>query len=273
MNGYIIYASEDVNKNRAYIDMHVNKFRENGITLKVRTLEQINKSDNIDFIINRSRSFEISEAFERKRITVFNSSRVTRIANNKGETYKFLKEIVPFMPVKYNDEIITSFINRDACEIGYPFVLKSCSGHGGSKVFMISNDEEMQEAVEEIGVEKFVVQQCCSDLGKDMRVYIIGNRIVASMLRSSNESFKSNFSLGGKVEKYELNDEEKSYIERIVNKISLDFGAIDFTFHNGKAVFNEIEDAAGSRMLYQNTDIDIVELQVEYMIDKLKQKA
>ena len=32
-------------------------------------------------------------------------------------------------------------------------------------------------------------------------------------------------------------------VKQILNKFKIDYGGIDFTFHNGKAVFNEIEDA------------------------------
>ena len=50
-------------------------------------------------------------------------------------------------------------------------------------------------------------------------------------------------------------------------------GAIDFIFNNGQAAFNEIEDAAGARMLYSISDIDIVKMQVEYMMKELKKSC
>ena len=74
------------------------------------------------------------------------------------------------------------------------------------------------------------MQQCCSDLGRDVRVYIIGNKIIKAVLRTSTESFKSNYSLGGKVQEYTLNNEEKAMVERIVDKLPLDYAGIDFTF-------------------------------------------
>ena len=51
--------------------------------------------------------------------------------------------------------------------------------------------------------------------------------------------------------------------------LPMDFAAIDFIFNNGQAAFNEIEDAAGARMLYSISDIDIVKMQVEYMIKEV----
>ena len=186
----------------------------------------------------------------------FNSSIVTDIANDKVKTYEFLKGVVPFLPVRCEGKEIYSEIEGN--DFVYPYVLKSCSGHGGSQVFMVANNDERQEAINQLNGDKYLIQQCCSDLGKDVRVYILNNEIVAAVLRTSTKSFKSNYSLGGNVQLYKLNDEEKNMVEHILEKLHLDYAGIDFTFHNGKAVFNEIEDAVGARMLYQVSDIDIV---------------
>lgn len=58
-------------------------------------------------------------------------------------------------------------------------------------------------------------------------------------------------------------------VKQILNKFQIDYGGIDFTFHNGKAVFNEIEDAVGARMLYSVCDIDIAKLFVDYIIGEI----
>ena len=178
--------------------------------------------------------------------------------------------MVPFLAVKYGNEIIESKIENKGFE--YPYVIKSCSGHGGSQVFLVNNRKEEEQAVKAMNGQEYVVQQCCSDLGRDVRVYIIGNKIIKAVLRTSTESFKSNYSLGGKVQEYTLNNEEKAMVERIVDKLPLDYAGIDFTFHNGKAVFNEIEDAVGARMLYQVSDIDIVEMYIKYILEKLSKE-
>lgn len=270
MRGYILYSKADADKNKAYIDMHIDKFKKVGIELELIIIEEKQNMEVPDFVINRSRNYKVAQSFEEKGARVFNSSKVTEIANNKGKTYNYLKDIVPFMPVSYRGKSIKSQVNTETEKIEYPYVMKSCSGHGGSQVFMVNSDTEKEEALQAMGNDEYIIQQCCSDLGRDVRIYIVGNEIVAAMLRTSANSFKSNYSLGGNVERYELNDLEKSYVNKIVEKLPLDFAAIDFTFHNNNAVFNEIEDAAGSRMLYANTDIDIVELQVKYILSKLK---
>ena len=301
MTGWIIYSSEDVKKNRRFIEMISENFLPHHVEMQLIVLagkkeavtegsvrqhfengdwnvrviygpEEINCFETPDFAINRSRMSEISAILEEKGVRVFNSEAVTRITNDKAKTYEFLKGVVPFMPVIYEGKYISSDCDgyRDACglnrDFAYPYVIKSCRGHGGNQVFMIKNSREENEALREIQGEKYLRQQCCSDLGKDVRVYIIGNEIVTAILRTSTKSFKSNYSLGGEVKPYILNENEKNMVEAITKKLPLDYAGIDFTFHNGKAVFNEIEDAVGARMLYATTDIDIVKMYTEYIM-------
>jgi RimK family alpha-L-glutamate ligase len=277
MTGWIIYSIADVEKNKNYIQMYIDKFKTYEIELETVILEEIRdlsmfiKNNTPDFAINRSRNGKVSEKLEKEGVRVFNNSSVTLIANNKGKTYEFLQGTVPFLPVQYKNNIITSQIG--STEFSYPYVIKSCGGHGGSQVFMVSNKREKEEILKTMGNQEYVVQQCCSDLGKDVRVYVIGNEIMAAVLRTSTSSFKSNYSLGGTVEIYHLNEREKNLVRAITDKLNLDYAGIDFTFHNGQAVFNEIEDAVGARMLYQVSDMDIVQMFVEYIIKEIKGKT
>ena len=55
--------------------------------------------------------------------------------------------------------------------------------------------------------------------------------------------------------------------------MDIDYGGMDFIFHDGKLMFNEIEDAVGARMVYENTEIDIVGLFADYIIEKVREGA
>lgn len=262
---WIIYNREDVEKNRRFIDFVSSGLAKYNVNTKLIILQEDGDIDNLIqeespfFVINRSRNDDVAANLESKGIRVFNSAKVTKIVNNKKETYEELKGIVPFMPIVSEVEEMDSF----------PYVVKSVDGHGGNEVFMVENEEDKNNATQALKNKEYIAQACASDLGKDVRVYVIGNKIVAAMLRTSAEGFKSNYSLGGSVQRYKLNDNEKEMVRRIMKKLPMDYGAIDFIFHNNAAVFNEIEDAAGARMLYENTDIDIVQLFVNYIAKEL----
>lgn len=288
MTGWIIYSKDDFGKNSGFVEMFRDRFAEYEIELETIIIEELeknsqegyclNKEELPDFAINRSRNATISRQLENCGIRVFNSAEVTEICNNKGKNYEYLKGVVPFLPVKYNGKIIISDIVKNNMNVDsvmpekleYPYVIKSCAGHGGSQVFMVNNRDEEKQALEKLKDIPYLIQQCCSDLGKDVRIYIIGNEIVAAVLRTSKDSFKSNYSLGGKVEPYTLNNSEVDMVKSIIEKLPLDYAGIDFTFHNGKAVFNEIEDAVGARMLYQVSDLDIVQIYVQYIVNQLQ---
>lgn len=150
----------------------------------------------------------------------------------------------------------------------YPFVLKSVDGHGGNEVFMVNSREEEDKAILALGTKDYIKQEVCSDLGKDKRVYIVGNEVVSSILREADD-FRSNYSLGGRATACELDEQEKEIVDKILKTISIDYAGIDLIYNNGEPVFNEIEDPVGARMLYENTDIDIVEIFVKYIVDNL----
>ena len=110
MIGWLIYSAVDVEKNKYYIQMYKDKFKEHFIEIKLviveelENMEQYVKCNKVDFAINRSRNHIMGELLEQKGVRVFNSSSVTRIANNKGITYEFLKDVVPFLAVKYGNK-------------------------------------------------------------------------------------------------------------------------------------------------------------------------
>ena len=64
---------------------------------------------------------------------------------------------------------------------------------------------------------------------------------------------------------YELSGEERELAERVTEGLSIGMAGIDFVFHKGQMMFNEIEDVAGARALYSLTDYDIVDDYVDYI--------
>ncbi len=195
------------------------------------------------YVINRTNNYRIAEKFERHGIRVFNPSSFSKLANNKQRCYDFMEEnAVEIMPTRYCIP---------------PFVKKPVDGHGGQGVIMCYDKSEYDE--------RFVCQKPASDLGRDLRVWVIGGEIITSVLRVSKTDFRSNYCLGGNAVPYELSEGEKAQIGKIISLLNGDYYGIDFVFNNGKIVFNEIEDTVGARMVYDKTDIDILGLYCEYI--------
>ena len=146
---------------------------------------------------------------------------------------------------------------------GIPAVKKKIDGHGGSEVFMLTEAEPFEEG--------YVYQKLCDTPGRDLRVWVMGGEIITAMLRESKTDFRSNFCLGGSATPYTLSEQETALVKKITALVKSDYIGIDFIFHNGKPVFNEIEDTVGARMVYEHTDIDILKLYCTY-IEKENEK-
>ena len=100
-----------------------------------------------------------------------------------------------------------------------------------------------------------------------MRIYAVGGESVAAVLRSSETGFRSNFSLGGSVELIKPSEQQKAIVKTLYRELKFDFVGIDFLPTKTGWVLNEIEDAAGARMLYALSNID----SAEYIVRRIKQ--
>ena len=237
--GILIYSQEEARRNA----FAVKKFEEH---LGVRLVTPDYDGD-CKFVINRTNDYKIAEKFEARGIRVFNPSRLSELANNKQLCYDFMeKNGIEIMPTRYRKP---------------PFVKKSVDGHGGAGVVICTHEGEYDE--------NFVCQKLASDIGKDLRVWIIGGEIVASVLRTSRSDFRSNYCLGGDAVPYNLSNQEIAHIKKITALLDGDYYGVDFVFNKGKIVFNEIEDTVGARRVYDTTDIDILKLYCEHIKNAL----
>ncbi len=239
MKPILVYSKKEAKRNSFVVDKMAYELG--------TVLVQPDYRGDAEFVINRSNDYRIADYYESKGIRVFNPSEFTRLANNKQLCYDFMEQNgIEIMPTRYSTP---------------PFVKKPVDGHGGQGVVMCKSSNEYDE--------EMVCQKPASNLGHDLRVWMLGTDITASILRVSDNDFRSNYCLGGRAELYTLSEEEIKLIKRITSLINGDYYAIDFVFNNGKTVFNELEDTVGARMIYDKTDIDIIKMYCDYIRNNL----
>lgn len=302
---YIIYYDEEANKNSGFIEMLKSECRKYDIALEYISFEKVNlmsessfenKFKKIFFVINRTREYKLSLRFEKINVKVFHSSKITELGNNKYKTYCYLKEyfernknepqgewIAHTVLVKADDlnNVLNDYIGKD-------YVIKSVDGHGGSQVFSLNDDgtkhgsyrknrdNEKNNIYKALQGHDCVLQKRIDSDSNDIRVYIVFGKIYAAVLRHGNDGFKSNFSLGGSVEEYFPDEEQKKIIEKFIEAFGaeqLSMAGIDFILtRDGNLIFNELEEMVGSRMLYNCSKHDIVREYVE-QIAKLQERG
>lgn len=220
---------------------------------------------DLDFIINRTRDSLIATHFEKMDCKVFNNSTVTELCNHKGKTHQLINsQGIPSVKTLLGN---VHYFHPSLLPFSYPVILKSVSGHGGSEVDLIKNEEELITHLAKLPTEDFILQELCTSPGTDIRVFALGGKIVAAVKRFCEASFKSNYSLGGSATAYTLKPHEIKLVEHILSLLPFDFIGIDFILdEEGNLLFNEIEDVVGTRTLYLNyPDIDIVDQFLAYI--------
>ncbi len=193
----------------------------------------------------------LSAHLEALKVPVFNNARLSQIANDKRRTHQLFSGILPMMD--------SAFVDQTAFQQPFPWpvVVKASSGCGGRQVYLAQDEAGYRQALASLAPDSAVVQPLCDSLGKDMRVYVLGGEIIATMLRYSEDDFRSNVGLGAQSKPIPLPDEARGYVQQVLSRLQVGLVGIDFIYHQGGLVFNEIEDAVGTRMLYMHTQRDI----------------
>lgn len=301
MKAWLLYSREAAKRNESYIELYIAEGKKMDLVIELILVEEIGfgtrdsrsymaRGSNIistkeypDFVVSRIIYPLLNKQFEKLNIPVFNNSVIAEICNDKARTHQYLanKNITMVDTDFYkNHELESVLLNAKT-----PIVIKSVEGHGGEQVFLFeaksysSNDDNdainhhIIDIIKGIGSSDFLVQPYIKGRNQDLRVYVIGDEIIAAVLREAKSGFKSNFSLGGEVSLYQLNDEEISIVNKIINEFDFGLVGIDFLIgEQGELLFNEIEDVVGSRMLYSTSNINIVKKYLEYILWSIKER-
>lgn len=269
--GWLVYDEEGAERNPDYIAMHLEKAPRFQLELElvmVSELEERIRGERPDFVIFRSICPAWTKKLEKQGIRCFNNSAVSEICNDKGNTITYVKEQTNgFVPTLETERYHAKELSEELLKKHKHCVVKAVAGHGGTQVFL--SDEEFQKIKTGIGTQDFIVQPICRNDG-DIRVYVVGKEIVAAVKRTPEEGFKSNFSLGGRVERYVLKEEQREKVERILDIFDFGLAGIDFFDSGGIFVLNEIEDVVGARMLYHCCpEIDLLERYFSFIRDNM----
>ncbi|HQX26591.1 MAG TPA: RimK family alpha-L-glutamate ligase [Alphaproteobacteria bacterium] len=114
---------------------------------------------------------------------------------------------------------------------GAPLILKLVEGTEGTGVFLAKDEKE---AVNILGSFKqfdarIIAQEFIEESsGSDIRAFVVGNKVVASMLRQSQDGdFRANVALGAHSFKVALTDAEEKMVLAAVKAIGINIAGVD----------------------------------------------
>ena len=271
-DGWLIYCREDWQKNRAYADLLIERACVHGMNLRLVLREGLDDTVAFDcaprFAVNRSRDWQLAQTLEQAGFLVSNCSEACRIGNDKVESHRLAARLgLPQVDMAF---CANNPVELSAHGLGYPVVLKDPYGHGGTGVLLAHNREELQAMAAQLACHTVLLQRLCGMPGVDLRVYVLGGEVLAAVRRSSQNDFRANLSLGGTVELCEPGRKELAMVRAVTEALPLDYAGIDFIYDSAdQPLFNEIEDAVGSRSLYQQGGPDTADAYMNHIALKL----
>ena len=150
-------------------------------------------------------------------------------------------------------------------QVGFPCVLKVVTGSHGAGVYLCENAKQFEDLSELISSleskSSMIVQEYVKESeGRDLRVIVIGGRVVGAMQRKSTDgSFKANISRGGEGKAYDVDDELEMLSIQVAKVLDLDIAGVDLLFAGDGYRICEANSAPGFQGFEKALDINIPE--------------
>ncbi|MBQ7039241.1 MAG: RimK family alpha-L-glutamate ligase [Clostridia bacterium] len=232
------------------------------------------------FAIFWDKDIYLAKMLENAGVRLFNSSDAIEICDNKAKTHIRLSEknisvpetvIAPktFEGLGYTN---LSFLERAIDTLGLPLVIKEAYGSFGQQVYLAKTRAEAEKIVEKIGHKDFIMQKfVASSVGRDIRINVVGDKVVASMLRINENDFRSNISNGGTALSYNPTDAQKNMAIRASKAAGLDFAGVDVMFgENNEPIICEVNSNPHFKSTLDATGINLAEHIMEHIREEMK---
>jgi len=152
---------------------------------------------------------------------------------------------------------------------GSPLVVKMIEGTQGVGVVLAETKKAAQSVVQafrslkaNILVQEFIKESS----GRDIRCWVIGEKVVAAMLRQGPEGeFRSNLHRGGRAEAVRITPEERSTAVRAAKIMGLRVAGVDMLRSNHGPVIMEVNSSPGLEGIEKTTGKDVAGMVMAYI--------
>jgi ribosomal protein S6--L-glutamate ligase len=152
---------------------------------------------------------------------------------------------------------------------GAPVVVKLIEGTQGVGVILAETKKAAQAVIEAFrGLDaNILVQEYIKEAGgSDVRCFVVGGRIVATMKRQASAGeFRSNLHRGGTAEKIKITPEERTTAVRAARTMGLNIAGVDVLRSNHRPVVMEVNSSPGLEGIEKATGVDVGAKIIEFI--------
>ena len=156
---------------------------------------------------------------------------------------------------------------------GTPLIIKVARGTHGNGVVLAETKKAAQAVMQAFYVEgvSFLVQEFIKEsAGTDIRAFVVGGKVVASMERQSlDDDFRSNIHQGGMGNPVKLTDEERKTAQRAAKAMGLPICGVDMMRSERGPLVLEVNSSPGFA-IEKMTGRNVAEKIIEYVENNAK---
>lgn len=210
--------------------------------------------------------------FEQMGVFSMNSSAAIAVARDKLRCLQALSRhdigIAPSAFVRDRDDILPA-IERVG---GAPVIIKLLEGTQGVGVILADQQNVAETIIETLHStrQNVLIQRFVSESrGKDIRAFVVGDRVVAAMRRKAvGQEFRSNVHRGGKTERVQLDPEFERCAVRAAQIIGLRVAGVDMLEGRNGPVIMEVNASPGLEGIEGATGVDVAGEIIDYLADQ-----
>jgi ribosomal protein S6--L-glutamate ligase len=157
---------------------------------------------------------------------------------------------------------------------GAPLVLKLLQGTQGRGIVLAETNkaaESVIDAFRELHAN-FLVQQFIREAGgADIRAFVIGDRVVAAMMRQAKEGeFRSNLHRGGSASVVKLSPAERATAVRAAKTVGLNIAGVDIVRSKDGPLVLEVNSSPGLEGIEKATGKDVAGMVIDFIEKKAR---
>mmetsp|Transcript_14516 Transcript_14516/g.31524 ORF Transcript_14516/g.31524 Transcript_14516/m.31524 type:complete len:371 (+) Transcript_14516:214-1326(+) len=230
-----------------------------------------------------SASINLLRQLERLNVTTLPNSASIQASMNKMYANQILSQAnipIPKTMLAHLPETSSALVHRI---IGFPCVLKVVSGSLGKGVHLCHTPKEFDDLSEmmcsvvnrsslpiDIVVQEFVDFSA----GRDIRVMVIGDRVVGAMQRTAIDGdFKANVSRGGEVTAFPIDRELEQLSLDVAKTLDMDIAGIDLLFHPDGYKVCEANSAPGFKGFEEALQVNVPSMMLDFVSFRAKADA
>ncbi len=229
---------------------------------------------DLDYCVFLDKDIYTAKLLERRGVRLFNSASAIEVCDDKMLTYIALKDEASepltlsssftYRSTPVADEEIDFIVNA----LSLPLVFKLNKSSLGAGVFLVSSREELKSYVEKFRLVPHVYQKYIAhSKGRDVRVIVVGDKVVAQMTRVNENDFRSNVELGGSAVPCEIDEATRKEAVKVSKILGLDYCGIDFLFdENGSPFVCEVNSNAFFRGIESVSGVNVAGCYAEYIL-------